>query len=174
MNILLRKLLNLPRYRLVVLITFVLSLGGFLSSLFAQYILGMNPCVMCIQQRMALFCVVLLSLPCLLLPLHKLWGKTAAAIILSVPALFGAYIAIQQIHLQSLPLDEQPSCGAPWTFRLRNAPLLKLYEPLIRGTGVCGEVHQIFGVSLPVWSVLFFIAVLILFWVMYFKNRKAA
>ena len=171
MHALLNKLTKMPRYRLVVGLVFLLGLGGTISSLFAQYVLGMNPCVMCIQQRIGLVFIAILALPCLLLPLAKRWAKTAAAVILSAPAVFGSYIAVKQIYIQSLPMNEQPDCGAPWTFRLRDAPLFDLYEPLIRGTGVCGEVYQVFGISLPTWSAMFFAIVLIVLWAMYFKRK---
>jgi len=87
------------------------------------------------------------------------------------PAAFGLYIAVKQIHLQSLPLMEQPSCGAPWTFRLRDAPLFDWYEWFIRGSGACGEVYYFFGVPLPVWGALFFAAALLITWGVWWKSR---
>lgn len=166
------KLITMPRWRLTVLAVFVLASAGTLSSLAAQYLFDMNPCVMCIQQRMGLLFTALAALLCLLLPSAKIWGRTAAALLISAPAAFGLYIAAKQIHLQSLPLHLQPSCGAPWTFRLRNWPLFDLYEPLIRGSGTCGEIHQILGVSLPVWSALFFSLILLPTWLMWLKTLK--
>ncbi|ULJ60490.1 disulfide bond formation protein B [Wielerella bovis] len=169
-----QKLLALPHYRLTVLATLIMGIGGTLVSLFSQYVLKMNPCVMCIQQRMALVFIALISLLCLCLPLRKLGGRTLAAILLSVPTLFGLYIAVKQTWLQSLPPLQQPDCGAPWTFRLRGAPLFDLYEPLIRGTGRCGEIHYLFGISLPVWSAITFSVITLVIWGMWWKTRKTA
>lgn len=163
------KLAAIPRYRLTVLAVFALTAAGTAASLFAQYVLGMDPCVMCIQQRLGMLFTALAALFCLLLPAAKVWGRTLAALLMSAPAAFGLYIAAKQIHLQSLPPELQPSCGAPWPFRLRNWPMLEWYEPLIRGTGVCGEVHTVLGVSLPVWSAVFFAAVLLAVWGMWLK-----
>lgn len=166
-RILLSALLN---FRQTVLAVFVLAAAGTLSSLAAQYLAGMNPCVMCIQQRLGLLFTALAALFCLLLPLTKTWGKTLAALLITAPAGFGLYIAAKQIHLQSLPRHLQPSCGAPWTFRLRNWPLFDFYEPIIRGSGTCGEIYHIFGISLPVWSALFFGMILLLLWGVWLKN----
>ena len=164
----------MPLYRKILFLVSGVAFGGVAASLFAQYVLGMNPCVMCIQQRLALVGIALLSLPCLLLPLQRMGGRTAAAVLLSLPAGFGLYIAAKQLHLQSLPLAMQPSCGAPWTFRLRGQPLFDWYEPLIRGTGACGEVYRVLGVPLAVWSALFFTAVLLVLWGMWLKTKGEA
>lgn len=162
----LNKIKSLIPFRLGLLLVGILGWGGVASSLFAQYVLGMNPCVMCIQQRMALLGIALLAMIAWWLPENKI-GRTLATLLVAAPATFGAYIAAKQIHLQSLPLMEQPSCGAPWTFRLRNAPLFDVYEWFIRGSGACGEVYTVLGVGLPVWGLLFFVVVLLVLLVSY-------
>ena len=170
---LVNKLRAMPRYRLTVLAVFLVAAGGVCGSFFGQYVLKMNPCVMCIQQRLALVATMLIALLCLALPHRKLFGRTLAAVLISAPAAFGAWVAAKQIHLQSLPPAEQPDCGAPLSFVLKNKPLFKLYEPLLRGdSGFCGEVHKVLGVSLPVWSVMFFAAVLLIVWVMWLRTFK--
>ena len=155
---------TMPRYRLVLLAVFLISLAGSAASMLSQYAFGLNPCVMCIQQRVALMLVCLLSLLALALPARRLWGRSAAAVLLSLPAVFGLYIAAKQIHLQSLPLEQQASCGAPFD----------LYEPVIRGTGQCGVVERVFGVPLAWWSALFFSAVLLAVWGAWLRLRRSA
>ncbi|MDO4434091.1 MAG: disulfide bond formation protein B [Alysiella sp.] len=158
-----RKIMVMPRFRLALLLILLISSAGSVASLVAQYWGGMNPCVMCIQQRVALMLLVPTALLGLLLTGNK--GKRLlASVAVSVPAVWGLYIALKQIYIQSLPLMEQPSCGAPWTFRLRHMPLFEWYEPIIRGSGACGEVHLVFGIALPVWSAVFFILVLLILW----------
>ena len=44
---------GLAWYRKVLMVVFAIGLMGSLSSLLAQYVMGLNPCVMCIQQRVA-------------------------------------------------------------------------------------------------------------------------
>lgn len=151
---------------------FGLSFMGTIFSLLTQYAFKMNPCVMCIQQRISLLFIALLSIPCLFLSLSKSINRSLSAIILSIPTAFGGFIAAKQIWLQSLPISQQPDCGAPWTFRLRGTPLFDWYEPLIRGTGVCGEVHRIFGITLPVWSLLFFITIWLILWITWWNTRQ--
>lgn len=160
------------RFRCVLWLVLILSVLGVLGSLFSQYVLGMNPCVMCIQQRMALGGVLVCSLLALLLP-ERFWARSVSLILVGAPAVFGLFIAIQQIHLQTLPLSAQPSCGAPWTFRWRNAPLFDYYEWFIRGSGACGEVYRVLGVSLPIWSAAFFLFILLLILGAYLQSWRA-
>ena len=151
---LVNKLRAMPCYRLTVLAVFLVAAGGVCGSFFGQYVLKMNPCVMCIQQRLALVATMLLALVCIALPHRKLIGRTLAAVLISAPAAFGAWVAAKQIHLQSLPPAEQPDCGAPWSFRLRGWPLFDWYEPIIRGYGQCGTVEYFLSVPFPWWSLL--------------------
>ena len=50
---LVNKLRTMPRYRLTVLAVFLVAACGVCGSFFGQYVLKMNPCVMCIQR---MFC----------------------------------------------------------------------------------------------------------------------
>ena len=159
-------------YRQTLIAVLLLSLAATGGSFYAQYVMGLNPCVMCIQQRLAVIFTAVLALLCLLLPLARPWGRTGAALLVSAAPVWGLGVAIRQLWLQSLPLDQQPSCGAPWTFRLRDAPLFDWYEPVIRGTGQCGVVEKVFGLALPWWTVLLMGAVLLLVWGMWWCNRS--
>ena len=159
-------------YRKVLLMVFIMGIVSTISSFFSQYVLMLNPCPLCILQRLAVIAVMVVSGLCLLLPLHKQSGQIFAALVISVPTLWGLYTASYQIWLQSLPMMEQPSCGAPWSFRLRDWPLFDIWEPVIRGMGNCGVREFLLGIPLPVWSALFFSTTLLMLWGMWFKLRR--
>lgn len=161
-------------YRQTLIVVLLLSLAATGGSFYGQYMMGLNPCVMCIQQRVAVMLTAVAALVCLLLPLARGWARTLAALLVSAAPLWGLSVALRQLWLQSLPLEEQPSCGAPWTFRLRDAPLFDWYEPVIRGTGQCGTVEKTFGLALPWWTVLLTGTVLLLVWGMWWCRRGQA
>ncbi|MGF6147951.1 disulfide bond formation protein B [Kingella potus] len=159
-------------YRTVLFAVVLLSAAATAGSFFAQYVMGLNPCPLCILQRVAVIAVLLVSALCLLLPAAKPAGRIAAALLASLPAAWGLYTAVYQIWLQSLPADEQPGCGAPWTFRLKEWPLFEQWRFIVEGFGNCGTREYILGVPLPVWSALFFSAVLLLVWGGFVKTGR--
>ncbi len=164
------KSMNIFRKTLwgVVALSVLTGIGSFVS----QYVLGLNPCVLCILQRLSVLAVGLMAL------LVLFWNKQATvvsravgALLVSVPAVYGLGVAVYQMWLQSLPAGEAPSCGAPWTFRLRDWPLFEYWEFVVRGFGNCAVPDYFLGVALPVWSALYFSFVVVLVWVVWFKAR---
>lgn len=99
-------------------------------------------------------------------------ARIFSAVLVSIPAVYGAGVAVYQLYIQSLPPGAAPSCGAPWTFRLRDWPLFDWYEPVIRGFGDCAVPDYVLGIPLPVWSVLYFGFVLLLVWAGWLKTRR--
>ena len=51
-------------------------------------------------------------------------------------------------------------------------PLFDWWRFVVEGFGNCGVREYVLGVPLPVWSALFFCAVLLLVWGMLFKMRR--
>ena len=146
----------------------VLSALAVCGSFVSQYVLGMDPCVLCILQRLSVMAVGLFALFAALLRQSSQTCRTLSALATALPALYGAGVAAYQLWLQSLPAGTAPSCGAPWTFRLRNWPLFDWYEPVVRGFGDCAVPDYLLGIALPVWSMAYFafvIAVLAAAWV---------
>ncbi|PSJ81384.1 disulfide bond formation protein B [Neisseria iguanae] len=148
-----------------------MSAASACGSFILQYMVGMNPCVLCIVQRLMVLAVGIVALLTAFNRQLSVTTRTISALLVSIPALYGMGVAIYQIWIQSLPAGTAPACGAPWTFRLRDWPLFEWYEPIVRGFGNCAEPDYVFGVTLPVWSVLYFGFVILLVWFMWFKSR---
>lgn len=150
----------------------LLSVCTAFGSFYSQYVLGLNPCVLCILQRLAVIGVGLSALVCAFSRQTSRVARTFSAVLVSIPAVYGAGVAVYQLYIQSLPPGAAPSCGAPWTFRLRDWPLFDWYEPVIRGFGDCAVPDYVLGIPLPVWSVLYFGFVLLLVWAGWLKTRR--
>lgn len=163
-------MMNLFRKTLwgIVGLSILAACGSFIS----QYILGMNPCVLCILQRLSVLAVGILALLTAFNQQTSRLSQTISALLLSIPALYGSGVAIYQIYIQSLPEGTAPSCGAPWTFRLKDWPLFDWYEPIIRGFGNCAVPDYFLGIPLPVWSTAYFSFILVLIWFAWFKNKS--
>ncbi|EGV34961.1 disulfide bond formation protein B [Neisseria weaveri] len=141
------------------------------SSFASQYLLGMNPCVLCILQRLMVMSVGIAALVVLMLA-GSIKKRLLGVALISVPAVYGIGVAVYQLWLQSLPPGAAPACGAPWTFRLRDWPLFEIWEPVVRGFGDCAVADYFLGVPLPVWSVLYFSTVLLLVWYAFIRSLR--
>ncbi|HFC8494491.1 TPA: disulfide bond formation protein B [Neisseria subflava] len=159
-------------FRKTVLFLVVLSIFAACGSFISQYVLGMNPCVLCILQRLCVLAVGLLAIVTAFSSQSSKFARSLSALLIAAPAVYGAGVAAYQIWLQSLPPGTAPSCGAPWTFRLRDWPLFDWFEPIVRGFGNCAEPDYLFGVTLPVWSILYFSFVVLLLLCAWLKTRK--
>ena len=95
-----------------------LSVLTAIGSFFSQYVLGLNPCVLCILQRVSVIAVGVVALLAAFFAQRSRAGRSISALLVSIPALYGAGVAVYQLWLQSLPPGMAPACGAPWFFRL--------------------------------------------------------
>ena len=89
----------------------------------------MNPCVLCIVQRLCVLAVGVAALLAVFFRQSSKVGRTFSALLISAPAVYGIGTAAYQLWLQSLPPGTAPSCGAPWTFRLKDWPLFDCSNP---------------------------------------------
>ncbi|MDO5069813.1 MAG: disulfide bond formation protein B [Neisseria zoodegmatis] len=158
-------------FRKVLWFIVFLSACTVFGSFYSQYVMGLNPCVLCILQRLAVIAVGVVALVCAVFAQTGRGARTFSAVLVSIPAVYGAGVAVYQIYIQSLPPGAAPACGAPWTFRLRDWPLFDWYEPVIRGFGDCAIPDYVLGVPLPIWSVLYFSFVLLLVWLGWCRSR---
>lgn len=158
-------------FRKTALFLLVLSVLAACGSFVSQYVLGMNPCVLCIVQRLCVLAVGVAALLAVFFRQFSKVGRTFSALLISAPAVYGIGTAAYQLWLQSLPPGTAPSCGAPWTFRLKDWPLFDWFEPIVRGFGNCAVPDYFLGIALPVWSIAYFCFVLVLVWFAWLKTR---
>jgi len=139
----------------------LLNLAGFLAcvammgfALFSQHVLLLDPCPLCIFQRVA---VILLGLVLLLAALHNPGQRSARvyAVLVAIVAAGGAAVAGWHVRLQNLPADEVPSCGPGLGYLVDNFPLSEAIRLIFKGSGECAEIAWRFlGLSMPTWVVI--------------------
>ena len=142
-----------------------LLLAGFLFSIFlivyalyAEHILGLEPCPLCILQRVA---VIALGLSFLLLavrPPQRKQSKFLASLLLVMISSAGVGIAARHVWLQNLPPDKVPGCGPGLDFMISNFPLSEALEMVFSGSGECAEISWSFAfLSMPAWALIWLI-----------------
>jgi disulfide bond formation protein DsbB len=135
--------------------------GGFLAcvallgfALYAQYVLHLEPCPLCIFQRIG---VAAMGVMFLLAALHdpKPVGARVYAALLALATLFTIGIALRHIYIQHLPADAVPACGASLEFMLKIFPLADVVRKVLTGSGECARVTwTLLGLSMPTWVLL--------------------
>ncbi|MGY2292400.1 disulfide bond formation protein B [Pseudomonas sp. SDO528_S397] len=136
-----------------------LTLG---ASFYLEYGVLLRPCFLCLVQRGLLAAFTLINL------VAAIHGPARSGIYLywlasMGCALLGAITAIRQVLLQNIPPDQVPDCWPSLQYMIEHLPLQEALKPIFKGTVDCVEINwTLFDLSLPEWSLLFFIAMLIL------------
>jgi disulfide bond formation protein DsbB len=143
----------------------IVNLGGFLVcaallgyAYYLQFANDLEPCPLCIFQRVAFLAVGVLFLAA---ALHgpKGAGARIYGVLIAVAALIGAGIAGRHVWLQHLPPDQVPECGPGLDYMLQAFPLSDAVKMVFTGSGECAEVSWVFlGMSMPAWTLLCFAA----------------
>ncbi|WP_339513857.1 disulfide bond formation protein B [Pseudomonas sp. RL_15y_Pfl2_60] len=136
----------------------VALMGG---ALYLEHVVGLEPCPLCILQRIA---VILFGLFCLVAAIHGPGrvGRRIYAALALLSALIGAGTAARQIWLQSVPADQLPACLPSLEYMMNALPFQEIIRVVLHGSADCAEVNwTLFGMSIPEWSLLAFIAMII-------------
>jgi disulfide bond formation protein DsbB len=131
---------------------FLLSMGAYF-----QFVGGLDPCPLCISQRIA---ILVTGLVFLAAGIHNPGqsGVTVYAILGAVSALCGAAISTRHVWIQNLPPDQVPECGPGLEYVLQNFPLFETVKLMLSGTGDCAKVDwTMFGFSMPAWTLVAFL-----------------
>jgi disulfide bond formation protein DsbB len=126
-------------------------------ALYVQHQDFIDPCPLCVFQRLAFAWIGVVAL---LAFLHNPgWlGQKLYGLLLSVGGLTGISIAGRHLWLQSLPADEVPDCGMGLNYMLDTMPFLQVLKEVLYGSGECAEVHWRFlGLSMPGWTLVWYI-----------------
>ncbi|WP_163560081.1 disulfide bond formation protein B [Halomonas sp. NO4] len=145
-------------------------------ALFLEHGLGLEPCPLCIFQRVAVLSAAAVFL---IAALHNPAGRLGAAVygVLSLAAVLGGVgVAWRHLWLQSLPPDQVPSCGPGLDYMMDILPLQEVVSMVLSGSGECAEIDFLFlGISLPGWTLLgFLVLALVPLGLLYRAARQAA
>jgi disulfide bond formation protein DsbB len=144
--------------RLPNFVCFVLCAALTAYALYSQFHQGLEPCPLCIFQRIG---IALTGLLFLLAALHhpRGAGRTVYALLIALGALATAAVAARHVYVQHLPPGSLPSCGAPLSMLLKFTPLWQVIKKVLTGSGECGAVNWRFlGLAMPTWVLLWALA----------------
>jgi len=138
-----------------------LNLLGFLScagllayALYVQGVLRVDPCPLCIFQRVG---IAAIGLVFLVAGVHAPAGRGARVYgaLLALAALATMGVAARHVWIQHLPEDAVPACGAGLKFLLDEFPVTEVIRKVLSGSGECHQVNWTFlSLAMPTWVLL--------------------
>jgi disulfide bond formation protein DsbB len=139
----------------------LLNFAGFIACVallgyayYTQYKLGLEPCPLCIFQRIG---IAALGVVFLIAGLHspRGWGASVYAVLIGLASLATAGVAIRHLYVQSLPPGTIPACGAPLDVLLQFTPVTEVIRKVLTGSGECSQVNWKFlGLAMPAWVLI--------------------
>ena len=153
-------LILLPPRRVAYLLGFLVCAALIAWALWLQYGEDLDPCPLCMFQRVAVIAVGIVFLVAAIQnPTRRGARFYAFATLLFAGA--GAVFAARQIWLQSLPKDQVPACGMGLNYMLDTLPFMDVITRVLQGTGECAEKAWVFlGLSIAGWTFAFFVAMI--------------
>jgi disulfide bond formation protein DsbB len=123
--------------------------------LYLQYYQYLNPCPLCMFQRVFMIAVGVVSF---VAAVHGRAHRAYAGIALLF-GLIGFGIALRHTILQYWPPASLPECGAGLFQMLQSTPFGDVVTSVLKGTGECAIIDwTLLGFSLPGWSAVGFAA----------------
>jgi disulfide bond formation protein DsbB len=154
-------LILLPPRRLAYALGFLVCAGLIGWALWLQYGEGLDPCPLCMFQRV---CVIAVGVLFLIAAVHNPERPGAAlyALLTLLVAGAGAGFAGRQIWLQALPKDQVPACGMGLSYMMESMPWLDVFTRVLKGSGECAEKAWVFlGLSIAGWTFVFFVGMIV-------------
>jgi disulfide bond formation protein DsbB len=139
------------------LLGFLYCVGLILAALYFQFADGLDPCPLCISQRIMVLAVGLVMLAAFL---HNPGqsGIRRYALLGFATALAGGSISARHVWIQHLPADEVPACTPGLEYMFHYFPLTDTLKAMVTGTGDCAQVDwTLLGLSMPAWVLVCFV-----------------
>jgi disulfide bond formation protein DsbB len=139
------------------LLGFIISFGVVGIALYLQQQHNLEPCPLCIFQRIAF---MVLGLLFLIAALHNpaRTGRRVYGLLQFIAAAVGIGIAARHTWIQANPDKVMTECGAGMGYMFENFPLERALTWVFKGTGECTAMDwSMFGLTIPQLSLIAFV-----------------
>lgn len=141
------------------LIGFLACTGLIGYALYVQYGLGLEPCPLCVLQRIAVIAAGALFLVALVHnPADR--GARVYGLLIDLAALAGIATAARHVWIIAQPPGAVAECGASLDYMLDVLPWHEVLGKVLTGSGECAKVDwQFLGLNMPTWVLMALAAV---------------
>ena len=143
--------------------------------MYNQYVNYLDPCPLCILQRLAFLVMGGIALLAVIHNPDRV-GQQIYSWLFVLAAIMGALVAGRHVWLQSLPPELVPECGPGLNYMLENFPLKEVFSKVFYGDGSCAEVKWKFiGMTMPMWTFAWYAGLgVITLWIVSRPSRRRA
>lgn len=143
--------------RLMYLYAFLLIVAMLGLGFYLQFEEGINPCPLCILQRVTLAVMGIVFFFGILLA-GKKCCRIGIGLLSFLISLVGIFLAGRQVWLQHLPANQSGDCGVSLQYMLQVLPLHEVAKKIFEGTAECSRVDWSFvGLSMAEWTLVWFV-----------------
>ncbi len=132
-----------------------LTVSTIFFAFYLQYGLGLQPCPLCLMQRVCAFGFLFFCLVGLFL---KSISRAKHVVVLEmIIAALGLFFASRQLWLESIATPESTACLPGFEMLIRYFPWRDVLHLFLWGSNGCGAVvWRAFGLSMAAWSAIYF------------------
>lgn len=146
--------MTLPNRRLLNFAGFLACAGMMGFALYAQHVLMLDPCPLCILQRIATISTGFVFAAAAMQNPGRIGARIYAALLVLTTGA-GVGVATWHVYIQHLPADRVPSCGPGYDYIMENFPVFDALGMIFKGSGECAEVSwRLLGLSMPSWVII--------------------
>ena len=143
--------------RQLFLLMFVACSGLLAAAYYFEYVMYLDPCPLCIMQRIAVLLLGLIGLSGSIFGIDALRERIHAGL-LFLASCFGMAVAGRHVWIQNLPADQVPTCGPSLEYMVDTLPWEEVLTVMLRGNGNCADAQWSFiGLSMPQWVLVWFV-----------------
>lgn len=154
-------------------LVFICVVGSLFAIGYLQNNLGLDPCPLCIFQRIGLWVVGLFAFLGLIFNPKGKGSRLTLWLGSLLGTLWGAGVAARHVWLQHLPADEVPACGPGLNYWVETLPVMQVFEQVLKGSGECALIDWTFlGLSIPMQTLVLFVVILVILLVQLTKVLK--
>jgi len=150
----------------------ILSFLMIVAALWIQLTYQLEPCPLCITQRIIFIVLGLLFVFFVWLPLN-FFVRIIYLLAIGITSIVGLIFSARHVLIQQKYIMVPAECGIDLDYMFENFPLMEAFNLLFQGTGDCSKVDWTFyGLSLPMMAFLGYLFFLIYALFIFKKIKK--
>jgi disulfide bond formation protein DsbB len=150
----------------------ILSFLMIIAALWIQLTYQLEPCPLCITQRIIFIVLGLLFVFFVWLPLN-FFVRIIYLLAIGITSIVGLIFSVRHVLIQQKYITVPAECGIDLDYMFENFPLMEAFNLLFQGTGDCSKVDWTFyGLSLPMMAFLGYLFFLIYALFIFKKIKK--